>query len=91
VSFRIDLPRNSGPTIKFASFFSCLVLQVGRLVGSWRLVVQGGVWADLVVVDPPGFNDVPCLLQGGKPVLEANQCWSKHSARKRPLKASREG
>ena len=30
--------------------------------------------ADLVVVESPGFTDVPCLLQGSEPVLVQALC-----------------
>jgi hypothetical protein len=27
------------------------------------------VWADLVVIDPPGFDGLSCVVQGEEPVL----------------------
>jgi hypothetical protein len=33
------------------------------------MVVESGMRANLVVVNSPGFNDVPRLLQGSEPVL----------------------
>jgi hypothetical protein len=52
-----------------AGFLSCLVSQVGCLVGGRHLIVQGRVRADLVVVNTPGFNHLACLLKGGEPGL----------------------
>ena len=34
-----------------------------------RQVAQRAVRADLVVIDAPGFDGLPCIVQGQKPVL----------------------